>query len=314
MSPHLHVSLDVVDPSRPPAQIHAPRLASLAIGGTCPSLTQLFTALDAPALASATMHAMWDGPPRTLAHGYIDYVPFIEALATVPEPASLTDLTIELDEDGGPRMCEWLIDLLAPLLSFHNMTHFSLTCPTVGLVARDDDFWLITGAWPRLRSFKLHRAFWDPCVDPDDEDDEDEGNDGIPCPTPQILECFREDCPDLGELRLPHLDVHADVPGLFTYVGRRKGHGLGELWFGRQEDEARARELADLELEDEKAAEWARYMLHLFSELNAESLRYCGWSEAAPGWMEVFERVRGLQRKAGEASTPARGVTGMSRH
>ena len=108
--------------------------------------------------------------------------------------------------------------------------------------------------------------------------------------------------------------MHADVPGLFTYVGRRKGHGLGELWFGRQEDEARARELADLELEDEKAAEWARYMLHLFPGLNAEeSLRYCGWSEAAPGWMEVFERVRGLQRKSGEASTPVSSATSMSR-
>ncbi|PIL26551.1 hypothetical protein GSI_12309 [Ganoderma sinense ZZ0214-1] len=304
-----HVSLDDQHPlSRPPSPIPAPHLQFLHVGGTSLSLTQLFFALAAPTLASASVRATWDAPPRTIADGHVDYATCIEALATVSSPAALADVAIALDEDGGPRIREHLLDLLGPLLAFPNIARFALSCPTVGLVAADDHFWAISGAWRKLRHFRLVQAHWDPCVTVDPDDDESVP---VPVPTPQVLECFREDCPDLRELCLPHLDVHADVPALFTRVPKererereRPCHGLGRLSleardvYEDDEDRIMAREV--MRLGDEKVGEWARYILRLFPNLDGEEcLRYCRWSGASSGWMEVFALVRDLGKSQG---------------
>ncbi|PIL26532.1 hypothetical protein GSI_12290 [Ganoderma sinense ZZ0214-1] len=281
---YFHPAMPKKPSSQAPAQICAPHLTKLSIGGNCTSLKQLFTARDAPLLESASVHAMWDGPPRTMADGYINYVSCIEARATVSSLAALTDLSIELEEDGGPRICEPIANVLGPLIVFANM---------------ERDFWEVTGAWPRLREFSLAHASWasESHLDPDDDSEESESEDN-PTPTPQILECFREDCPDLRMLRLPHLDVHAGVPGLFTRVPKLKGcagHGLTHLWFGAQDFyERMMRGPMEPELGAEKVVEWARrYILHLFPNLDAkESLKPCEWSDTAVGWIEVFERVR----------------------
>ena len=122
----------------------------------------------------------------------------------------MIELDIKPDDDDGPRICEYLLELLSPLLvAFPNLAHWGLSCPTVHLVAADDYFWAITGAWPKPVQFKLLQAFWDPCVDLDDADDAESVS--IPIPTPQVFECFREDCPELRLLQLSHLDVHTDV-------------------------------------------------------------------------------------------------------
>ncbi|KAI1795349.1 hypothetical protein LXA43DRAFT_882222, partial [Ganoderma leucocontextum] len=291
---HIRSDETELKPSQSPGRIDARNLVTMSAGGNCPSLTHLFTALDAPVLVSASVHAMCDDPPRR--EGYVDYISCIEAVATVGSPATLADLCIELDEDGGPRMLEYLADLLDPLLVFRNLTRFRLLCPTVALVADDGDFWAITGAWPKLREFRLCQAYWGPCVDPEDDD---EGSEGIPIPTPEVLECFRDHCPDLRELVLPHLDFHADVPARrIPEDGSR--HGLGYLSFGAEDlgddDEDCGGE--PTQLGDDKVVEWARYVLDLFPKLDAEkSLRHGNWMSTAKGWMEVFKRVHDLSRK-----------------
>ena len=315
-----YVSLDDRHPlSRPPAPIHAPRLESLRVGGNLLSLTQLFSALNAPTLASASVRVMWDDPPRTTERDYIDYVSCIEAFATIASTL-LTDLEIKLDDDDGPRMCEYLLELLGPLLvAFPNVASFHLSCPTVRLVAVDDHFWAITGAWPKLVQFKLSQAFWEPCMDTDDADDAESV--GIPIPTPQVLECFREDCPALRVLQLPHLDVHADVPGLFTHVPKgRPCHELRRLWFGAEDVyegmEDRVLDLLKLRYhEHDKVGEWARYIRHLFPNLNTEEcLRYCRWESATASWMAVLGRVRELGSSDSESreSSPSGGAVATS--
>ncbi|KAI1795346.1 hypothetical protein LXA43DRAFT_992389 [Ganoderma leucocontextum] len=78
-----YVRSDELEPSHPLAQIHAPRLTLISVGGNCPSLAQLFTALNAPVLASASFHAISDHP---LTERYADYDLCIKALTTVCPP------------------------------------------------------------------------------------------------------------------------------------------------------------------------------------------------------------------------------------
>ncbi|KAI1795342.1 hypothetical protein LXA43DRAFT_1090991 [Ganoderma leucocontextum] len=184
-----------------------PRMNSLRIPYVCPSLSQLFTALVGPVLASASFHAICDDR-RTERPS--DYVSCIKALATVGSPATMEDLCIKLDEDGGLPQCGVLLQWF---------------------VADHGGFWAITRPWPRLQAFELWPAYWDPSVDLDGEDSE-----GIPIPTPEILQSFREHAPDLEDsVMLPHLDFDANVPARYIPDLDRSCHGLERLSFGAKD-------------------------------------------------------------------------------
>ena len=48
--------------------------------------------------------------------------------------------------------------------------------------------------------------------------------------------------------------------------------------------------------EQDKIGEWARYIRHLFPNLNTEEcLRYYRWESATAGWMAVLGRVPSLE-------------------
>ena len=173
------------EPSHP--EIHSPTLTQISVGGNCSSLTQLFTALRAPILTSVGLHAIVDDPE---ADGYIDYESSITALSTACSPTTMTDIWISLDENAyGPTSSTYLYDLVSPLLVFtnSNVERFSMSCPMLELVADDDDFYVFTLAWRKLRTFELSQAYWYsyPYVD------EDEGF-RMHVPTPELLESFRQ--------------------------------------------------------------------------------------------------------------------------
>ena len=264
-----HVRSDDPEPSHPLQGIRAFRLSLISVGGDCPSLTQLFTALDTPQLTSASLQVICDDP---YTNEPIDYASCIEALVSAAPPTTVEDICLKLDEDGcGPQALEHLGDLLAPLLAFCNTTRFSLSCPTLRLIGSHGDFLSIASAWPKLQAFELWPAYWAPHVDLDDEDSEP-----IPIPTPEVLECFREHCPALEELVLPYLDFDADVP-----IRRvpRDGlcHGLKQVAFGAKDVRGEHDDdYWDLELDERdasKATEWARYILDLFPNLDTDECR-----------------------------------------
>ncbi|PIL26526.1 hypothetical protein GSI_12284 [Ganoderma sinense ZZ0214-1] len=282
---------------------HTGGLGPSWVSRNCPTLARLFTALDAPRLASASFHAMSNDRHDA------DYISCIEALATACPPSAMEALCIALDEDGGPQMLEYLTDLLDPLLPFHNITHFRLSCLMVALVADDDDLWAIARAWPKLQKFELWQAHWDNHADPDEDSDsdEDEDRDGLGIPTPVALASFRDHCPDLRELVLPHLDFDADMPTpqRMRPWGREPQHGLKILGFGAKDlggddGDFRVQGRAS-KPDDRQVAGWARYVLDLFPKLDAEkSLSRCGSFSTEKGWREVLKRARDL-RKSGVA-------------
>ena len=264
-----HVRSDGLELSHPAQRIHASRLSLISVGGDCPSLTHLFTALDAPNLASASLQVICDDP---YTNKPIDYASCIQALASAAPPTSMKDICIKLDKDGcGSQALEYLADLLAPLLAFCNLTRFSLSCPTLRLVGNRGDFLSMASAWPKLQAFELWPAYWAPHVDLDDEYSEP-----IAIPTPEVLECFRDHCTALEELLLPYLDFDADVP-----AGRvpRDGscHVLKRVTFvGRDVRGEHDDDYWDLELDERdesKATEWARYILDLFPNLDTDECR-----------------------------------------
>ncbi|PIL26522.1 hypothetical protein GSI_12280 [Ganoderma sinense ZZ0214-1] len=283
--------------SRDPEQIHAPRLTAISVGGNCPSLAHLFTALGAPRLASASFHAMSDDRDRDP-----DYISCIKALATTCPPSTLEVLCIALDEDGGPQTLEYLTDLLDPFLPFRSITHLTLSCPMVGLVAQDHDLWAVADAWPKLRTLKLSQAYWEPCTDPTDPD-----STGIPLPTADALASFHDHCPDLRELVLPPLSFNADVPAPRRRRAGESGprHGLKTLAFGAKDlggedddEEGWMERLGeqDPEPDHRQVVRWARYILDLFPKLDAEaSGMACRSMSADSAWMEVFERIGDLR-------------------
>ncbi|KAM5539605.1 hypothetical protein V8D89_006714 [Ganoderma adspersum] len=288
-----HVRSDEPELSHPPHRIRASRLTLISVGGNCPSLTQIFSALDAPQLVSASLQVICDDPHTDEP---VDYASCIEALASAAPLTTMGDICIKLDEDGcGSQALEHLGDLLVPLMQFHSLTRFSLSCPTVRLVGNRGDFLSIAHAWPKLQAFELWPAYWATRVDPDDEYSEP-----IPIPTPEVLECFRDQCPALEELSLPYLDFDADVPARRV---PRDGpcHGLELVAFGakdvRGEHDDDCWDLELDERDDSKATEWARYVLDLFPHLDTnESLSQCHSMVAAPVWVEVFRRVDDLPR------------------
>ncbi|KAI1795451.1 hypothetical protein LXA43DRAFT_1080284 [Ganoderma leucocontextum] len=318
-----YVSSNEPGPSHHPiVPIYAPRLKLISIRGNCPSLTQLFTALHAPALRSASLYAMCDSTSG-------DYVSCIEALATVGASSTMEALHIELEEgcsdDGWPAISaptthQGVSDLLGPLHVFCKAKRVSLACPTLALVAADHDFDVLARAWPKLRTFELDEAYWAPRMGTD-------GDEAIP--TPKLLESFRDHCPHLRELTLPHLDLEADVPEpkpYFPKAGRGSRHRLKHLSFGAKdpdgdsddsddsdeeaedEDEASG-EAAAPALDGEKAAAWARYILALFPKLDATYGHAECKIASATGWAEVFARVRGLRKARKDVSSSDCGVT-----
>ncbi|PIL26510.1 hypothetical protein GSI_12268 [Ganoderma sinense ZZ0214-1] len=291
-----YIRSEELEPLHSRHRVHAPRLTLLSVTGNRSSLTQLVTALDAPNLATASVRAISDDP-RT--HQFVDFVSWIETLATLGSPSTLEDLEIALYEPREPPVVEHLADLLAPLLVLPNVTRFSLSCSTVLLVGANDDFPAAARAWPKLRVFQLWRAYWAPRVDPDDESSE-----LTPIPTPQVLACFRDQCPALEELMLPYLDFDADVP--VPVPARRvprdgSCHGLARLALGakdvlREDDEDDDWEPD--ERDDRKATECARYILDLFPNLDVDSSHArCASMLATMRWREAFERIRPLSQQ-----------------
>ncbi|KAI1781549.1 hypothetical protein LXA43DRAFT_1105752 [Ganoderma leucocontextum] len=236
--------------------------------------------------------------------------------ATLGTPATMEELHIVLDKDI-PPMRMHLAALINPLLGLRNMKCFTLLCPKLRLVA-DDNFAAVTRAWPKLRSFRLPQAYWDSSVDSDDEDGY---ADGDTIPTPEVLRLFRDHCPDLWELVLPHLDLDTGIPDL-AVLPAALPHRLKRLAFGAESDagnfegrEDRARELVKAKvltvLDDGEAEQWARYILDLFPRLNGDtSLAECRSMLAAGDWIEVLERVREL-RESRKSSGPGGGTAAL---
>ncbi|KAM5539622.1 hypothetical protein V8D89_006731 [Ganoderma adspersum] len=284
----------------PHPEIHSPNLTQISVGGNCSSLAQLFNALNAPVLASVGLHAIVDDPE---ADEYTDYELIIKALSTACSPATMTNICITLDENAdGPTSSTYLYDLVSPLLVFTNVERFSMSCPMLELVADDDDFYVFTLAWRKLRMFELSQAYWHSYSYVDDEEEE---ACRMNVPTPELLESFRNNCPDLRELVLPHLDLNVDVPKLhIPKAGSR--HGLKRLSFGgKDSDEEDADGLEETPaLDDEKVTKWARYIRKLFPQLDAEYCRGECWRMSSTGWVEVFAQICDIQ-KAQKCSPPS---------
>ncbi|KAI1795325.1 hypothetical protein LXA43DRAFT_1090973 [Ganoderma leucocontextum] len=243
-----HVWSDELAPplSHPLAQISAPRLMFISIYGDCHLLAHLFTTLHAPILKAVAFNAICNDP----AADDLGYIPCLKVLATLGTPTTMEELHIVLDKDI-PPMRMHLAALINPLLGLRNMKCFTLLCPKLRLVA-DDDFAAVTRAWPKLRSFRLPQAYWDSSVDSDDEDGY---TDGDTIPTPEVLRLFRDHCPDLWELVLPHLDLDTGIPDL-AVLPAALPHRLKRLVFGAESDarnfegrEDRARELVKAKAE-----------------------------------------------------------------
>ncbi|PIL26506.1 hypothetical protein GSI_12264 [Ganoderma sinense ZZ0214-1] len=324
--------------SHPAARISAPRLQLLSLSGDCHLLAALFAALCAPNLKTAAFTAVCRDPhPPT-----VGYVPCLEAVAAF---GTLEELQVALHAPV-PRERVHLAALLDPLLPLRGLAHFLLMSANrdgrgrargLWLVASDADFAALARAWPRLRTLRFMDVYWDASRADDGHEGGAEGEGGpggdgpgeaggiaIPrrglTPTPEVLRLFRDHCPDLWQLMLPYLSLDGGVPQLdLVAQDSAPPHVLRRLVFGATTDATgnpggdegereRAREgkVARV-LADDKAEEWARYILGLFPNLNEErSIAECVSLSATStsGWIEVLQRVREL-RSSGRSSESA---------
>ena len=110
-----------------------------------------------------------------------------------------------------------------------------------------------------------------------------------------------DNCPDLRELVLPHLDLNVNVSRLHIPKAGPH-HGLKRLSFCRKDSDKKedADEDGGFEgtpaLDNEKVTKWARYIRNLFPKLDAESGHRECRSKSSTGWVEVFARVRDMDK------------------